>query len=134
MFKYNTQIRLHHTDAAGLLFFTNQLVLAHDAFESLFDKIGLNFKKHLINDKFLLPIVHIESDYKKPLHVGDHITIVVRVSHIGNSSFILDYKIKKGTTLVGTVKTVHVTINKETKKKIPIPKHLLLALTRFNKK
>lgn len=132
MFTYKTQIRLHDTDAAGLLFFANQLVLVHDAYEKLLSKIGFSFEAMLKKRGYFLPIVHIESDYKAPLFVGDDIAIKVKVSHIGTSSFTFVYEIHSKNKLVGTAKTVHVTINKATKKKIPLPKDFRSALERIS--
>jgi len=80
---------------------------------------------------YFLPIVHAESDYKTPLFVGDKIAIAVKVGHIGNTSFSFLYTLKRGKTLVGTAKTVHVTINQKTRKKIPLPSTLRSALSKY---
>ncbi len=133
MFKYKTQIRLHDTDAAGLLFFANQFVLVHDAYETLLHKLGFSFEVMLKKRGYFLPIVHAESDYKAHLFVGDEITISVKVAHIGTTSFIFTYEIhNKKNVLVGTAKTVHVTISKKTKKKITLPKDFRAALERIS--
>jgi len=133
MFTYKTSIRLHHTDAAGLIFFANQLVLAHDAYESLLKKMGFNYENHLLKGKYLLPIVHVESDYKRPLFVGDEISIRVKVARIGTTSFTLEYQFyKKQKLLVGTVQTVHVLIEKKSKKKCPLSKALRSSLERIS--
>ncbi len=133
MFTYKTQIRLHDTDAAGLLFFANQLVIVHDAYEKLLQKIGFSFEAMLKKRSYFLPIVHIESDYKAPLFVGDEIAITVKVENIGTSSFTFAYEIrnKKG-LLVGTARTVHVTTAKKTKKKITLPKDFRAALEKIS--
>ncbi|MBF0489074.1 MAG: acyl-CoA thioesterase [Candidatus Omnitrophica bacterium] len=129
MFIYKTQIRLHDTDAAGLLFFANQFVLVHDAYEKLLQKLGFGFEAIIKKRAYFLPIVHAESDYKAPLFVGDDITISVKLENLGTTSFIFVYEIhnQRG-VLVGTARTVHVTINKKTKKKITLPKDLRAAL------
>lgn len=122
MYSYRTQINLHDTDAAGLLFFSNQFKLIHDAYESLLEKIGFGFGELIRNQPFFLPIVHAESDYKAPLFVGDWIEIKVRVDSVGTTSFTFAYEIVKDDgTLVGTAKTVHVTIAKDTQQKIELP-------------
>lgn len=122
MYRYKTQIKLHQTDAAGLLFFGHQFMLIHDAYESLLEQIGFGFGDLIRNQPFFLPIVHAESDYKAPLFVGDHIEIQVRVDSVGTTSFTFAYEIYKNDgTLVGTSKSVHVTISKETQDKIPLP-------------
>lgn len=133
MFIYKTQIRLHDTDAAGILFFANQLVIVHDAYEQLLQKLGFGFEVMLKKRNYFLPIVHIESDYKTSLFVGDEITISIKIDRIGKTSFTFVYDIrnKKGIQ-VGTAKTVHVTVNKKTKKKITLPKDFRAALEKIS--
>lgn len=141
---YTTQIRLHHTDAAGLLFFGNQFHLMHDAYEHVLESLKFSFRDMLKRRRYFLPIVHAEADYKKPLAVGDQIEIHVQVAHIGRTSFSFTYEIyrivphanKKSRKAnekicVGTGKTVHVTINKSTHQKMTLPKECRNALEHF---
>ena len=71
MYTYQTKIKLHETDAAGLLFFSNQFKLVHDAYEELLETIGLGFAELIRNKDYFLPIVHAEADFKLPLFVDD---------------------------------------------------------------
>ena len=96
MFIYKTEIHLHDTDAAGLLFFANQFKIVHDAYEQLLEKFGCSFQSMLKGGKYFLPIVHAESDYKAPLFVGDKIAVRVKVGHIGNTSFSFKYILTRG--------------------------------------
>ena len=132
MFTYKTQIKLHDTDAAGILFFGKQFFYVHDAYEKYLEKIGYGFSNLIKNKNYFLPIVHAESTYKYPVHVGDELTIKVRLTSIAKTSIVFEYEItnKKG-ILVGTAKTVHVTINKTTSKKIPLPKAFRSALEKI---
>jgi len=50
------------------------------------------------------------------------------VGHIGKTSCSFEYTIKRGTTLVGAAKTVHVAIDQKTRQKIPLPSILIAAL------
>lgn len=125
MYTYQTKIKLHETDAAGLLFFSNQFKIIHDAYEALLEKIGFGFAELIKDQPFFLPIVHAEADYKMPLFVGDLIEIQVRVIDVGTTSFSFGYQLlDTRQQVVGTAKTVHVTIDKKTKQKTPLP-HLL---------
>ena len=81
--------------------------------------------------KYFLPIVHAESNYLKPLAVGDKIAISVKVGSIGKTSFSFEYMIHKGKILVGTAKTIHVTNNPKTKTKTPLPIKLRKALKNY---
>ena len=115
MFIHQTTIRLHHTDAAGLLFFADQFKLAHDAYESFMESIGYPFAPLLRSSKYLLPIVHAEADYGAALSAGDKITIQVTAERVGDTSFTLAYRLlRDGNEPVGSVKTVHVLVDKRT--------------------
>lgn len=130
MFTYKTTIKLHDTDAAGILFFANQFRIIHDAYELLLEKFGWSFPKMLRQTNYFLPIVHAQSDYLVPLFVGDKITVSVRVGHIGKTSFSFEYILKRGKDLVGSAKTVHVTIDQKTRRKTPLPDTLRRALNK----
>ena len=122
MFTYHTTIKLHETDAAGLLFFSNQFKIMHDAYEALLASWGFGFAVLLLEKDYFLPIVHAESDFKAPLFVGDDIRIEIKTPHIGNTSFTFSYILKnKEEKIVGTGRTIHVTIDKKTRDKIPLP-------------
>ena len=58
-------------------------------------------------------------------------TIAIKVGHIGKTSFSFEYTLKRGKTLVGTAKTVHVTIDQKSRKKIDLPPALRCALTKY---
>jgi 1,4-dihydroxy-2-naphthoyl-CoA hydrolase len=125
MYTYQTKIKLHETDAAGVLFFSNQFKLVHDAYECVLESIGFGFAELLNNKSFFLPIVHAEADFKMPLFVGDSIEIQVYTTHVGQTSFALSYNLlNPKQELVGTAKTVHVTVDKITKNKISLPKDM----------
>jgi len=63
--------------------------------------------------------------YIKPLHLGDKISMYVRTSRIGNTSFDLEYilvKTKNGEEIICSKgKTVCVVYDYETKSPVPIP-------------
>ena len=125
MYTYQAKIKLHDTDAAGLLFFSHQFEIIHDAYEALLESLGLGFAELIRNKDYFLPIVHAESDYKLPLFVGDVVEVQVVTENIGSTSFTFAYKLlnAKG-ELVGTARTVHVTINKVTRQKTLLPKEM----------
>ena len=132
MFTYKTTIKLHETDAAGLLFFSNQFKLLHDAYEALLESWGFGFAVLLLEKDYFLPIVHAGSDFKAPLFVGDRVTIEIKITHIGNSSFTFSYTLRdQNKKIVGTGKTVHVTVDKKNRTKIPVPSDMRATLKKF---
>lgn len=132
MYIYTTTVRLQDTDATGVLYFSQQLKLSLEAFEQLLKEGGFSLRA-LLTSPYLLPIVHVESDYKKPLRVDDEIEIRLHVEKIGTSSFTIQYQIWdiKEMHEAGSAKIVHVVMLKETGKSTPIPEALLTLLHSF---
>ncbi len=125
MFKHETSIKLHQTDAAGLLFFGHQFTLIHDTYELFMDSIGFQFARILKEADYMVPIVHAEADCKKPLYVSERVTTSLKVKTIGQSSYLLEYElVNREGELVGTGQTVHVCVDRETGKKRDLPQKL----------
>ncbi len=115
-------VKLHDTDAAGILFYANQFKMAHDMYEQFLTRIGFALRERFTIRDFSMPIVHAEADYHQPLQVGDTIEIALSVEKIGTTSFSLKYQMSDLDGIsVGIVQTVHVTIDLETGKKIKLP-------------
>ena len=135
MFTHDTQIFLHHTDAAGRLFFANQFYLMHEAKEKMFENLGMSIASMLDDTETTFPLVHAESDYKAVLIAGDRIRVNVWVDKIGETSVNFAYTIfKNNNELAGTGKTVSVAVSKKTGKKTPIPAAWRAALEKQLKK
>lgn len=118
---------MHDTDMAGILYFPRQFRFAHDALEDFIEsEAGMSFDQVFRREKFVFVIVHAEADYHSPLRVGDDIEIHLSIEKIGNSSFTVVYKIYRipDNELVGSAKTVHVSLESDSRKKIPIPERL----------
>ncbi|MDZ7750767.1 MAG: thioesterase family protein [Gammaproteobacteria bacterium] len=108
MFSHPTVIQLHHTDAAGILFFGRLFMLAHDAYQAFMAAVGLDLRRILEEGEYLLPIVHAEADFKAPLRVGDTVDIRVTVERLGQGSFTLAYEfVGEAGVVVATARTVH---------------------------
>jgi len=125
MFIAYNRVRMHDTDMAGRLYFARQFRFAHDALEDLVSSEELGFDYVFHKAKYVFVIVHCEADYLAHLRVGDALEIHVSVERMGRTSFTLFYEIfNENKELVGTVKTVHVTLDAKTHQKIPIPEEM----------
>ncbi|MEE9442063.1 MAG: thioesterase family protein [candidate division Zixibacteria bacterium] len=125
-------IKLHDTDAAGILFFANQLRIVHDVYERFLATIGFPFVEMFEKKEFFIPIVHAETDYTQMLTDGDTVEIELVVSEIGKTSFTLEYRLTNlDGIVVGTAKTVHVTIDPVKKQKMDIPEKLRTGLENY---
>lgn len=123
---------MHDTDMAGILYFARLFRFAHDALEDFMESQGLNFDILFHDNNFVFVIVHCEADYVAPVKVGDPLEVHVTVEHIGNSSFTMAYTIyKQEQQLMGKAKTVHVTLERTSRKKMAIPQVLKEILVKY---
>lgn len=136
MFIAHNKVRMHDTDMAGILYFPRQFRFVHDALEELVEKEGLSFHEMFHHNPFVFVIVHCEANYLAPVLVGDALTIDVAVESFGKSSFVMDYQIirDRDKKLVGTAQTVHVTLDRKTRQKIPLPPVVKDKFSKYLKK
>jgi 1,4-dihydroxy-2-naphthoyl-CoA hydrolase len=129
MFTRKIRLRLFETDATGVLYFAQQLRMAQEAFEWFLESASSSLGKWLKEDKYLLPIVHAEADFLRPLRVGDEIEICLALEHLGNSSFTLSSSFfLEEEVLAGKTRIVHVVIDRGTWQSTPIPPELIQCL------
>jgi 1,4-dihydroxy-2-naphthoyl-CoA hydrolase len=131
-FSHKTKVQLHHTDAAGVLFYSKLFELMFEAFDALLDKMGASVAYIIRESDFLLPFVHTEADFFIPLFVDDEILIQIYVEKISTSSFVLLYDILRDTEKVAAAKTVHVAMDKATMKKCDVPHVIRQGLEKIN--
>ena len=96
MFVYRVNIKMYHIDAAGVMFFAWFFHLAHEAYEAFLEEISFGLK-HILQQDFLVPIVHTDADYRAPVKLGDELTVELAVEKIGGSAFTLVYHMLKAT-------------------------------------
>jgi len=133
MYLAKNKVRMHDTDMAGRLYFARQFRFAHDALEDLVEHEGFEFDYLFHKEDFVIVIVHCEADYYKPLKVGDLLATRLTVERAGTTSFTLLYQFYKeeGEELVGTARTVHVTLDKKSGEKIEIPGRFRKILEKY---
>ncbi len=125
-------VRLHDTDAAGLLFFAHQFFYAHDIYEDLLRAIGLPMEELLAHSDFFVPIVHAEAQYLQGLKAGQELEATVAIENLGTTSYTLKYELMNlAGEVVGRAKTVHVSVDRTTRKKIALPLELRTGLAQF---
>ncbi len=124
MFKHQVTVRLHDTDAAGVLYFAHQFRIAHEAYEAFMAAAGFGLGDLLRAGATALPIVHAEADYRAPLRVGDELTVSLSVKRLGRTSFTLDYSLTRAGRVVGRVTTAHVAIDGRTGRAKALPVRL----------
>ncbi len=132
MFTRTVTIRLHHTDAYGIIFFANQFKLCHDVFQDWLDERGIPLPKTRAGVEALAVVMRAESDYAAPIQLGDRLTIAYEVEKVGTTSFVNRFTLtNQSGVLVGKVRTVHVMTDVATSAKRPLPSAWREALTAF---
>lgn len=129
MFETKTNIKLHDTDAAGVVFFVNYFRIAHTAYEAFLKSIGCGLDFIIRHSDYLVLIAHAEADYVRALQLGDVVTIALKAVKVGQTSFELMTQLKdKSGNVAATVRTVHVAVSKKTAQKIDVPEKLRAGL------
>lgn len=89
---YQRPVRFQDVDAAGLVFFPNYLVFAHEAMEALFEPLTGGYVGLIRERRIGLPAVRVASQFFAPVRYGDQLAIETRVIRIGNRSLTLGYR------------------------------------------
>lgn len=127
---HEQRIHFYQCDPAGILYFANIYNIAHNALEELFLLKYIDFEKY---KNYLLPIVHSEADYKKPLKFNDFIIVSMQLDNISDHSFSFRYEIinKSTNEISAIVKIVHTLIDKKNFQKVKIFSELIEILNKF---
>lgn len=119
-FVYRHRLKLAQTDAGGVVFFAQSLVIAHDAWEAVLDEVGFSVGKIIAEKQFALPIVEANTKLLRPMKAGDDVDVVVSLEKLGASSIIVQSRLDVAGQSVGQCRTVHVCIDGQGKS-APLP-------------
>ncbi|UUZ74509.1 acyl-CoA thioesterase [Polaromonas sp. P1(28)-13] len=91
-FTTQKQVRFHHCDPAGIVFYPQFFVLLHEVQEDFLAHIG--FPEHgLIAGGKGVPIVDLKTEFLGMCRNGDQLTMTLELTRIGNSSLGMHYEI-----------------------------------------
>jgi 1,4-dihydroxy-2-naphthoyl-CoA hydrolase len=76
-FVHTETVRLAHVDAAGILYFARIFELCHAAMEAAMSAAGRPLSGFFRDPTWVMPVVHAEADYKRPLKLDDEVRIEV---------------------------------------------------------
>ena len=130
MFTSKRKINFYDCDPAGILFYAKIYELCHSVYEEMIQSFGLN-ENYWTNDDYVVPIIHSEATYHKPLVYDSFVEIELSVSSISSSAFKLAYSCKNANgELCVEVLTTHVFVDKKTWKKKQIKDDVRAGLTK----
>ncbi len=131
-FKHLRTIRFAETDAAGVVYFANLLVLCHDAYEAALAAAGFDLSLFFSReDDVALPIVHTAADFYQPMKCGDAIAVHLNPTQLDAYSFEVHYVVhsqiqpasaedsadKRSDRAIAKALTRHVCINSKTRRR-----------------
>ena len=133
-FSVRKQIRFHHCDPAGIVFYPQYFYLLHETQEDFLAHIS-HPEHALIASGIGVPIVDLKTEFLGMCRYGDEIDISLGLSRVGNASIGMHYEIHcalrpsdKGQALKLIANTVVVCSEIPQGKVLPIPVGLRAAL------
>jgi YbgC/YbaW family acyl-CoA thioester hydrolase len=134
-FESEIQVTFGDCDPAGIMYFSRIFDFSHQVFEELIKNSEIGWENWFRSGRFVVPLIHVEADYKAPLLPGKTYLVKARVARLGDSSFEMEYAFfdseNLGHRLLAAVKIVHVFADTATRKKISVPSEIRSTLQRF---
>ena len=86
-FTRTVPIRFSHCDPAGIVYFPHYFDMFNGLIEDWYsEQLGVDYAKLILNDRSGFPFVHIETDFKIPSRMGEHLNLTLLLKGIGRSS------------------------------------------------
>ena len=131
-FESAKQIRFHHCDPAGIVFYPQYFVLFNELVEDWFNEgLGVDFARFHTDERHGIPMAHIECDFLEPSKVGENLLFCLWVTKIGGSSLTLAVEARAGETVRVRATLVVVQASLDTRRAVPFSKEFRGKLARF---
>ncbi|MGD9979034.1 MAG: acyl-CoA thioesterase [Hyphomonadaceae bacterium] len=130
-FARDTIVRFEHCDAAGLIFYPRFFGLVNEMVEDWFASLGHSFKSLHIDQRKGVPTVRLDTEFVRPVCIGDMLRQSLGVESIGNSSLSLKHIATIGERRVARFDQTIVFTNLASMKAEPWPADLRAAITTF---
>ena len=125
-------VRFSHCDPAGIIFYPQYFVLAHDCKEDWFrEGVGYPFENMVTRDRRGFPIVKLDAQFMQASRLGEELTFEITVHGVGATSLKLDYRCRMGKEERMKMHSTLVHIDLDAGKPVPIPDDLRERLLRF---
>jgi len=122
-FFHPLRVRYSEVDWQGIVFNAHYLTYLDVAVTEYFRNIGLDYKQLAQEGKMDMALVKTTLEYKSSAMFDDELDIGVRISHVGNTSYNVEFEIYKtgleDLVLIG--QTIYVNYNPVKRKSEPVP-------------
>ena len=131
-FESAKQIRFHHCDPAGIVFYPQYFVLFNELVEDWFNEgLGVDFARFHGEGRHGIPMAHVECDFLAPSKVGEMLRFCLSVRKIGGSSLTLAVEAKAGHEIRVRATLVVVQASLDTRRAVPFSTEFRAKLARF---
>jgi 4-hydroxybenzoyl-CoA thioesterase len=120
-FTTEKQVRFHHCDPAGIVFYPQYFYLLSEAMEDFMAAAGKPQHEQINVLRRGWPIIKLDVDFVRMSRYGDRIAIDVVVRRIGGASLALDYLIRGDDGDRVKAQSVVVHVDLDTDRAIQIP-------------
>lgn len=133
LFSTRIKVRFGDCDPAGLVYYPVIFHYCHIAMEEFFaERCGIPYHKLMADERIGFPTVNTQAEFFVPLVYGDEAEIEVSVTRLGKSSATFEYSIRRAgdiTVLCARSTNVHVSMNLDSRRAVPIPERYRLLFT-----
>ena len=130
-FELTLPVRFGQVDYAGIMYYPRFFDNFHTVFEDMFGaRLGVPYMSILQKRRIGFPMVHLETDFRRPFRFGEPMRLALTVTHIGRSSITFRYRGHAGDDpepAVEAVATV-VTIDLDSFESLEIPADIRAVL------
>jgi len=131
-FRARKQIRFHHCDPAGIVFYPQYFVLTNELVEDWFNRgLGVDFARFHTEARLGIPMAHLECDFLAPSTIGETLDWTLSVEKIGGSSLTLAVEAKVGDDVRVRATLVVVQASLDTRRSVPFAAEFREKLARF---
>jgi acyl-CoA thioester hydrolase len=128
VFSFPVNVRYMEVDAQGVVFNAWYLTYFDDAMTAFMKDRGMPYQT-MLDAGFDVQLVRSEIDYRAGVRWQDEIVVAVATSRLGNTSFTLDFQVRRGAGEVCTNgRTVYVVVDTTAHRKQAIPAFMRDAL------
>lgn len=131
-FKRTTHIRFAHCDPAGIMFYPQLVVLANELVEDWFASMGASFKAMHVDARKGVPTVRFEAEFLSAFRLGDELTQMLRVTHVGRTSCRLQHEALNGGVMAARFEQTLAYVDLDSMKAEPWPDALRAAMLGFS--
>ena len=125
-FSTRIKVRFGDCDPAGLVYYPVIFHYCHVAMEEFFaERCGISYQRLMTDERIGFPTVNAQAEFFVPLVYGDEVEIEVSVTRVGQTSVTFVYSVRRASDAVLCARStnVHVSMNLETRRAVPIPEH-----------